>query len=171
MVSVESVEIIELDEQVDVYDIEVDVESCFQMSGIVAHNSSTCANLDGKRFKVGEPHPTPPAHPNCRSALIPALDDDVAGKRPYVADNRSIGEIPMSERAGKIGKVSAKTTYPQWFARQSAAFQREWLGRTRYELYKKGGYKLDKFVDPLGNRLTLDELRLKDAATFKELFD
>lgn len=171
MVSVESVEIIELDEQVDVYDIEVDVESCFQMSGIVAHNSSTCANLDGQRFKVGEPHPTPPAHPNCRSALIPALDGEVAGKRPYVADKRKVGDIPVDQRDGMIGQVSAKTTYPEWFSRQNAAFQREWLGRSRYELYKKGGYTLDKFVDPLGKRLSLDELRLKDAATFKELFD
>lgn len=147
------------------------VKELIWVSTLDGRTSDACANLDGQRFKVGEPHPTPPAHPNCRSALIPALDDEVAGKRPYVADKRSVGEIPKSERSGKIGQVSAKTTYPQWFARQSAEFQREWLGRTRYELYKKGGYTLDKFVDPLGKRLSLDELRLKDAATFKELFD
>ena len=69
-----------------------------------------------------------------------------------------------------IGQVSAKTRYPDWFARQPASFQREWLGDTRYKLYKKGDYTIDRFVDPVGRQYSIAELEARDSETFKEVF-
>ena len=106
------------------------------------------------------------------------------GQRPYVralkvkgrddqAKFRSIGNMTKKQReaAGlEVGQVSAGTTYADWFASQSARYQREWLGDRRYRLYKEGGYSLDRFTDPRQREYTLDELRARDRETFAEVF-
>lgn len=148
------------------------VEEVVWTSTLDGRTSDVCATRDGTRYKVGSNHPTPPAHPNCRSIIAPSLDGDIMGQRPYVRAFEPVGEIPKGQRPGDmIGQVSAKTTYSDWFGRQPASFQKEWLGPSRYKLYRKGDYKLDRFVDPTGKRLTLDELRIKDRETFSEIFD
>lgn len=134
--------------------------------------SKVCASRDGERYAVGSNHPRPPAHPNCRSVLSPSFDDDVMGQRPYVRSFKPVGKIPKGQRPdGMIGQVSAKTTYPDWFKRQPAGFQREWLGDKRYRLYREGNYKLERFVDPLGKEYSLAELEARDRETFRQLFD
>jgi len=59
------------------------------------------------------------------------------------------------------GKVPEATTYHQWIKKQSAADQKEFLGPTRYKLWKSGKVKLDKFVND-GQLLTLDELKVRE---------
>tara|TARA_R100000789_G_scaffold21676_1_gene24501 strand:- start:1406 stop:2542 length:1137 start_codon:yes stop_codon:yes gene_type:complete len=131
-----------------------------------------CSSRDGQRYEVGTDHPRPPAHYQCRSVLAPSFNGDIMGKRPYVRAFKPVGQIPKGDRTkDMVGQVSAKTTYADWFARQPAGFQKEWLGPSRYRLYREGGYKLDRFIDPLGNKLTLEELRQRDRDTFRELFD
>lgn len=143
-----------------------------------------CAPLDGKRFEVDGKFSRPPLHPRCRCALVPSIDDDTMGKRPFVLAGkvtgrdgksgfRSIGDMTKRQReeAGlEVGQVSAKTTFSDWFARQPERYQREWLGASKFKLYKEGGYSLDKFVDPRNKPYTLEELRQKDGETFKEVF-
>lgn len=143
-----------------------------------------CAPLDSRRWKIDDPRPEPPLHPNCRCTTAPSLDGDVMGKRPYVralkvtgrdgnSKFRSIGNMSkrQREKAGlDVGQVSAKTSFSDWFGRQDARFQREWLGDARYKLYKRGGYSLDKFTDPRHKEYTIDELRQRDSETFAELF-
>lgn len=155
------------------------VEELVWVSTLDGRTSKVCADRDGERYKVGSQHPRPPAHPHCRSMLAPSFDGDVMGKRPYVraqkvkGEFRSIGRMTDKQRREanlEVGQVSAKTTYPDWFARQPAAFQKDWLGPTRYKLYQEGNYPLSKFVDPLGKQLTIDELRRKDRDLFADLF-
>lgn len=144
-----------------------------------------CAAMDGKVFRVGETHRAPPVHPNCRCVLAPSLDDELVGNRPFVRalkvrkrdgsnEFRSIGDMTKNqrERAGlEVGQVEAKTTFSSWFKNQDAAFQREWLGPTRYKLYKEGGLSLDRFVDvQKGKQYSLEELRRRDAETFRAVF-
>jgi len=145
----------------------------------------TCAAMDGKVFKTGEAHRTPPVHPNCRCVLAPSFDDELVGNRPYVRalkvrkrdgsnEFRSIGNMTKKQReaAGlEVGQVNAKTTFSSWFKGQDAAFQKEWLGPSRYRLYKQGGLDLERFVDPQsGTQYSLEELRRRDAETFKAVF-
>lgn len=147
------------------------VDEVVDVATLDGRTSAYCASIDGRRHKVGTAHPTPPYHPNCRTMQAPSLDGDVMGKRPYVKAFKPVGKVPKSERPKNMtGQVSAKTTYSDWFARQPASFQREWLGDKRYKLYRDGGYTIDKFVDPVRGKLTLDELRAKDRETFKEIF-
>ena len=132
--------------------------------------SATCRMRDGVVQKADDIKQRPPYHFNCRTVQVGCdKDGKIDGKRPFVADTRSVKNIPKGQREGIIGQVDANTTYPQWFARQSAEFQKEVLGKTKYALYKEGGFTLDKFVDPLNQPYTIAELRKLDEKTFKEL--
>ena len=107
---------------------------------------------------------------NCRSVLVGVdADGNLAGKRPFVMDERKIKDIPKDQRDGIIGQLDANTSFKQFFDKTDDFFQREWLGEKRYKLFKDGNYSIDKFVDPLGRQYTLKELEMLDKQTFKEL--
>ena len=141
------------------------------VSVLDGRSSFTCANLDQAMWKIDDPKiRRPPLHPNCRSTLIGVdADGNLGGVRPFVADERKIKNIPKDERDGIIGQVEANTKFSDWFKDQDDDFQRNWLGSTRFELYKKSDFPIDKFVDPIGRKYTLDELRSMDEKTFKNL--
>lgn len=156
--------------------------------------SKYCASVDGKRYRADDDYPRPPYHPNCRTVIVPSFDDELVGNRPFVRSlkvrggyrineegereklsphYRPVGRMTkrQRERAGlKIGQVHAKTTFASWFKNQDAEFQSEWLGPTRYKLYRQGDYTLDRFVDPRGREYTISELKQKDAKTFDAIF-
>lgn len=160
------------------------VEALVWVASLELRTCVICAGLDGKEYAIVESFARPPLHPRCRCAVIPKIDDEMAGKRPFVLAGkvtgrdgesgfRPIGKMTQRQRedAGlKIGQVSAKTSFSQWFDRQPDRFKREWLGPTKFKLYKDGGYKLDRFVDPRNKPYTINELRQRDSETFKEVF-
>lgn len=157
MLKVESIELIDLEEDVLVYDIEVPEDHSFQIGGIVLHNSKYCASRDGLRYKTNEPYPRPPYHRNCRTVLAPVLDDSLIGNRPAKGSDGTT-------------QVNANTNFASWFKNQSENFKREWLGNSRYKLYMTNKYPLDRFVDPLGKQYSLRELEVMDQRTFAEVF-
>ena len=107
---------------------------------------------------------------NCRSVLVGCdAEGDIAGKRPFVMDERKVKDIPKDERKDLIGQLDANTSFKKFFDQTDEFFQKEWLGPARYKLYKEGNYSIDKFVDPQGAMYTLDELKALDAKTFKKL--
>ncbi|MDV6347484.1 phage minor head protein [Nitrosomonas sp. Is35] len=152
-----------------------------------------CKATDGKTFKPGE-GPQPPAHPGCRSARVMYLSQDI-GVRPskpvterllvkeYAAKNdlgsiKSRDDLPRGTKGdyddwarGRIrelvGQVPAKTTYNDWLKTQTQEFQIDTLGKTRADLFRKGGLTLDKFIDADGTTLTLKEVAQRDAAAFE----
>jgi|SRR5690554_58813 len=153
-----------------------------------------CAALDGAVFDAEGQHPKPPLHYNCRSQLVPHFDS-AGGKRPFVSSlkvrsgyrftedgervarsphYRSIGNMTAKQREDaklKVGQVDASTSYAQWLKRQPAEAQREWLGESRYKLWRDGNYELSRFSDPrTGREYSLDELRARDRATFADIF-
>lgn len=132
--------------------------------------TSTCRAIDGRVQKISPNMQRSPYHRRCRTIQIGVdKDGNLSGKRPFVASDKPVSKIPKDERGDIIGQVNANTTYPQWFKNQNAAFQKEVLGPTKYELYKKGGYSFDRFVDELGKPYTIAELRALDEKTFREL--
>jgi SPP1 gp7 family putative phage head morphogenesis protein len=131
-----------------------------------------CASIDGKVYAIDDPkRPRFPVHPNNRTTYMPCnADGTMFGNRPFVADERKVKDIPKDQRQGIIGQVDANTSFKEWFDDQDEAFQRKWLGKSKYELYKKGEYSLDKFVDPLNKRgYTLTELKEADEKTFESV--
>ena len=141
------------------------------VSVLDGRTTKQCASLDGSIWKKDDTKiKRPPLHFNCRSLLIGTdKDGNVAGRRPFVAADKPASKIPKDERDGVIGQVNANTKYKTWFDRQDAKFQKDWLGETRYKLYKEGGYPIDKFIDPLGKEYTIAELEALDKELFKRL--
>ena len=160
------------------------VQTLVWVSALEARTCQACAAMDGRRFKMGEAFTKPPVHPNCRCVVAPDMGGGLIGNRPYARalkvrkrdgsnEFRSIGDMTpkQRERAGlKVGQVNANTTFSSWFANQDAAFKKEWLGASRYKLYTEGKLPLERFSDPRGKIYTLDELRQRDAETFRAVF-
>lgn len=129
-----------------------------------------CAKLDGEVYPIDGTYPSFPQHPNSRTILVGCdADGKLIGRRPYVMDDKSVAKIPKDERDAKIGQVNANTDYQHWFNDSTEDFKRTWLGKTRYDLYKDGGYSIDRFVDPTNKEYTIAQLRELDKKTFKEL--
>ena len=160
------------------------VQTLVWVSALEARTCQACAAMDGRRFKMGEAFTKPPVHPNCRCVISPDMGGGLIGNRPYIRalkvrkrdgsnEFRSIGDMTPKQReaAGlKVGQVNANTTFSSWFANQDAAFKKEWLGPSRYKLYTEGKLPLERFSDPRGKIYTLDELRQRDAETFRAVF-
>lgn len=135
-------------------------------STLDGRTSKICASRDLRVYPINE-GPRPPAHPNCRSIVEPYIPN-FEGRRPFVAHDRPLAQVPKDQR--NVGQVNSGTNYSRWFANQSAAFQLEWLGPTRYKLYRSGKFPITRFVDHrTGREYNIDQLRSFDAALFEEL--
>ena len=129
-----------------------------------------CASVDGDVFHIDDPtRPRFPVHPNNRTTYVGCdKDGNIAGQRPFVMDERKVKEIPKEERKHLIGQLDANTSFKDFFEQSDEFFQRTWLGKSKYELYKKGEYSIDKFADPLNKRgYTLAEIKALDQKTFE----
>lgn len=129
-----------------------------------------CASIDGDVYANDDPaRPRFPVHPNNRTTYVPCnKDGEIAGLRPFVMDERKVKDIPKEERKHLIGQLDANTSFKEFFEQSDEFFQRTWLGRSKYELYKKGEYSIDKFADPLNKRgYTFAELKALDKKTFE----
>jgi SPP1 gp7 family putative phage head morphogenesis protein len=143
----------------------VDVEQW--VSTLDNRTTEMCQIRDGLLYTVGDHKPVDHRVPwlggpgvihwNCRSASV-----------PVVKGWKALGiELPPLERAAMDGKVAGDTTYGEWLAKQTAARQDEILGPTRGALFRKGELAFDRFFNNKGDYLTLDELKLRDAAAFR----
>lgn len=131
-----------------------------------------CASVDGHVFHIDDPtRPRFPVHPNNRTTYVGCdKDGNIAGQRPFVMDERKVKDIPKEERKHLIGQLDANTSFKEFFEQSDEFFQRTWLGKSKYELYKKGEYSIDKFADPLNKRgYTLAELKVLDEKTFNNV--
>lgn len=104
--------------------------------------------------------------------------DRLADRREIAAEDRAAGAeatTPSKVRYRgkkdkdifKPGPIPANTTQDAWLRNQPEWFQDSALGKTRAQLFRDGGIKIDKFTDMTGKPLTLAELRELDAEAFK----
>lgn len=131
-----------------------------------------CASVDGDVYPIDDPtRPRFPVHPNNRTTYVGCdKDGNIAGQRPFVMDERKVKDIPKEERKHLIGQLDANTSFKDFFEQSDEFFQRTWLGKSKYELYKKGEYSIDKFADPLNKwGYTLAELKALDQKTFNNV--
>lgn len=113
-----------------------------------------CGALDNKTFDLGT-GPQPPRHPNCRCVRVPITK----GREALI----KAGVIKEGTRAarnseGLTGEVPASQAFPDWLKRQPERVQKDVLGETRFQMFKRG-VKFDKFVNDEGQIMTLEELR------------
>jgi len=97
------------------------------------------------------PFARPPAHPNCRSTTV-------AITKSWKELGLNGTDLPPATRASMNGQVPASTTYYEWLRRQNPSIQKEVLGPTRFDMWKEGGVKPERFVNDKGDLLTLDQI-------------
>lgn len=111
------------------------------LSVLDLRTTKQCAALDGQEWRVDEPHPTPPIHPNCRSTLLA-----IVGPR-------------IGFRAAQGGRVSAEQDYADWLRTRSHAEQDLVLGKRVGAAWRAGKLTLKQMVDATMRRaLTIPEL-------------
>lgn len=119
------------------------------VSTLDSRTTPQCQSLDGKHFKAGE-GPRPPIHWRCRSSTAPWL----VSWRELDID---ADDLTPEFRASMNGKVAGDVTYEGWLKTQPAAFQKEVLGKARYELFREGA-SLGSFVSKSLRPLTLEQI-------------
>lgn len=145
-----------------------------------------CASNDGRVFPIGE-GPIPPLHFRCRSlrvvvfnvdnlltrAAVPATEKMLLGE--FAAANNlgavsSYADLPRGFKTKYngfkrkrlrelIGQVPATTTFETWLKDQSKAFQDEYLGKGKADIFREGKLTLSQFVTRDGYTLTLEQLK------------
>ncbi len=154
--------------------------------------SAICSARDGLLFPVGS-GPRPPAHPNCRSMMVPITKswDQLAKKGAFKKARGGGGNIDAlfaqelalrgfspseaatikrATRSSMRGDVPASMTYQEWLATQPAKFQDNVLGKVKGQLFRNGDVKLDKFVDmKTGRPFNIAKLRKTESEAFSKI--
>ena len=132
------------------------------VSTLDARTSEICQARDGEVYPVNS-GPRPPAHPNCRSTTTYVL-------KSFKELGVDLPEFSESTRASMDGQVPAKMTYNEWLKGKDAkdpSFTDRVLGPSRAKLFR-AGMPVDRFVNRVGDKLTLDDLRKRDAEYFRK---
>lgn len=128
------------------------------VSTLDGRTSAICRSLDDEVFKLGE-GPLPPIHIGCRSTTVPELDP----KYKFLKKGAT--------RASQDGPVSGDENYYTWLRKQPINFQVSVLGKSRAELFRKGGLSEERFARlNLGRNfkpLTLDQMRKLEPLAFE----
>ena len=128
-------------------------------STLDSRTSLICQARDGKIYALDE-GPRPPAHPNCRSTMVPVV-------KSWQELGLNLKESPPGTRASLNGQVPATLTYAEWLKKQPASFQDDVLGATKGKLFRQGKLTIDQFVDEqTGHAYTLDELKQRHPDAF-----
>ena len=91
---------------------------------------------------------------NCRCILLPIV-------KSFKELGIPLDEVSNGTRSSIDGYVSRDLNASDWFESKSKAFQEEYLGKGRFELYKKGTITLSDLLNQQGRYLSLKELKEK----------
>ena len=127
-----------------------------------ARTSLICFGLSGRIFPV-DSGPYPPQHFNCRSVRVPKVKEEFSLFRE--------GSTRPAVGADGVEQVSTRKTFGGWLKSQPASFQREFFGKftdgeEKRQLFLNGGLDPQRFIDPNGVALSLDELRRLEPLAF-----
>ena len=154
------------------------------MAFLDSKTSKECKRLDGKKFSVEEYQAGvnfPPLHPNCRSCIIPVVEDIVIGK-PKEEDVKDNTLSPMEELENKGVKVntdSFKNIDKRLFDENAKQLNRlidkypkaqEYIKNNTFEFK---GEKLGKYTNAVcGTNFKIDKMFISlDFKAYKEYND
>ena len=121
-----------------------------------SRTSPTCQSRDGKLYDLDKPHPTPPAHPRCRSILIPVTV-------PFSKLKVDADDYTPIQRASMDGQVPGNTTYEAWLRNGPRERVVEIYGAERADLFLSGKVKFDDLYKNDGGFYSLADLRARSA--------
>lgn len=147
-----------------------DLIECVMWSATLDHRTTLlCASRDGLTYTLdGAPidHNLdflggPPAHWNCRSALVPVTKSwesiGMSSKIDKIWKDALSGDV----RSSLNGNVPSTMNFSEWFAKLSKSEQVLYLGKRKYEIWKRAGLNLSDLVNQQGNPLTIKQLLQK----------
>jgi SPP1 gp7 family putative phage head morphogenesis protein len=156
----------------DMYKANEDVLSAVIWTGTLdSRTCPACVARDGRRYSVADHQPI--------GHSIPWLAGpgrlhagDRCTSRPEVRTWRELGldidQGPPGMRAAFGGPVSAKVTAEDWL-RDHPDSARRLYGKTRSELFLKGGLSAEDLINKDGELWTLEELKEREAAAFAKI--
>lgn len=101
--------------------------------------SEICQGRSGQVYPIDKPHPKPPAHPRCRSVLLPRKDANGAKHKPI----------------------------PDWLREQPEGVQNEVLGKARADIFRANpDFDFQGFFKEDGHYKSLAELKQFDERLF-----
>lgn len=122
------------------------------LSTLDSRTSPVCQSRDGQTWSVDSDHPKTPAHPRCRSVLIPVT-------KSFREMGIDKDEVTAEKRASMDGQVAGKSNFEDWIGRQSVVRQDEVFGPQRAQLYRDGQVTFRDLFRANGEYKSLDELR------------
>lgn len=122
------------------------------VSTLDTRTSPTCQSRDGQLYDLDKPHPSCPAHPRCRSVIIPVTV-------PFEKLGLNAGDYTPRQRASMDGQVPGPTTFGEWVAKQPRARVVEIMGAKRADMLLNGEMKFADFFKSDDQYWTLEELR------------
>ncbi|MFC5647511.1 hypothetical protein, partial [Kitasatospora cinereorecta] len=105
--------------------------------------SEVCQARDGRVYKIDEPRPIPPAHPRCRSVLIP------------------VTKYQPEHRASMNGQVAGNLKFGDWLKSQPLEVVEQVMGTKRANLFLDGRLSFEEFFKADDTYYTLEELKRK----------
>jgi SPP1 gp7 family putative phage head morphogenesis protein len=126
--------------------------------------SPECAMRDGKIYPVNQ-GPYPPYHVGCRTTFSFVLDN----KYDFLDE----GATRFSRGEDGVEKVPAKQDYYTWLRNQGSDFQDSVLGKSRGEVFRKGGLSVERFkelnYDKNFKQRTLAEMKKLEPLVFERV--
>lgn len=123
------------------------------ISTLDSRTSTICRSRDGQKYEFGK-GPLPPAHPNCRSSILPVVSDEF--------DFLDSGAKRAARGADGGMQIDANTSYYDFLKQQPAWFVDDALGPVRGKIFRNSGMTPEEFrvasVDGFGRPLTLKEM-------------
>ena len=143
-----------------------------------------CASLSGNTYEIGV-GPYPPLHYNCRSSRYPiprvmSAPETLSVVGISFIDNakRTVGNDEWFDKSKaeketavldqkkawlkkNFGELPENMEFEQWFSKQPSTFQRDYLGKSRYDAWTNGDLEIGDFVAPSGQRYTIEQLEKK----------
>lgn len=126
------------------------------LSTLDSRTSATCQARDGELYDLDKPHPTPPAHPRCRSVMIPVTV-------PFSKLGVDAKDYTPTQRASMDGQVPGNVTFGDWLKGQPRARVEEVMGKGRAELFLSDKLKFADFFNTDDEYYTLAQLRQRAA--------
>lgn len=160
----------------EVYRANADVITRYRwLATLDSRTCPICGALDGKESKRydGFPQGAPPVHPRCRCVVSPVTTLDRPEDRPTrpavtreeakTTQHRD-GATSTQWKAKATKQVAASVDFPAFFASQPENWQRAYLGKERFALWKTGNLDFSDLTSKDDARiLTVAQLRRKVA--------
>jgi SPP1 gp7 family putative phage head morphogenesis protein len=134
-----------------------------------SRTSNLCSHLDGRIFPLSDTSSMPPRHWHCRSHTLPVFKswEDIA-KLEGIANVRksNIENLKAKDLAFYDGQTPMRESYNDWLKRQPKDIQLKHLGDYRkVGMLNSGQLTVDKFTNPEGRSLGINELREATSVT------